>query len=62
MRARRIAFPLALLSAAGALLLAGAPPLGAGPHNWAQWRGPDGLGIAQDTNVPLEWSPTKNVV
>jgi len=62
MRARRIASSLAWLAAASVLLLASERPLAAGPHNWAQWRGPDGLGIAQDTDVPLEWSPTKNVV
>jgi outer membrane protein assembly factor BamB len=45
----------------GALVLAAAPLLAAPPH-WAQWRGPDGLGIAADPSVPLEWSPTKNVV
>ena len=28
---------------------------------WAQWRGPDGLGISADRNVPTEWSPTKNI-
>ena len=34
----------------------------AAPPHWAQWRGPDGLGIAKDPAVPLEWSATKNVV
>jgi outer membrane protein assembly factor BamB len=33
----------------------------AAPPHWAQWRGPDGQGIAHDEGVPLEWSPTKNV-
>jgi outer membrane protein assembly factor BamB len=52
------------LAAAGFAL---APaPLAAEPAttspNWAQWRGPDGLGIAKDAAVPLEWSATKNVV
>jgi outer membrane protein assembly factor BamB len=47
--------------AAAALVLAAAPLLAAPPH-WAQWRGPDGLGIASDPSVPLEWSPTKNVL
>ena len=58
MRARR------LLSFLGSLadLAAAAPPLAAAPPHWAQWRGPDGLGIAKDPAVPLEWSATKNVV
>jgi outer membrane protein assembly factor BamB len=34
----------------------------AAPPHWAQWRGPDGQGIASDRGVPLEWSPTKNVI
>ena len=34
--------------------------LGAAPQ-WPQWRGPGGLGISSETNLPLEWSPTKNV-
>jgi len=53
-----------LLAAAG-FALAPASPLGADPAttspHWAQWRGPDGLGIAKDAAVPLEWSATKNV-
>jgi len=43
------------------LLLAAAPSVAAPPH-WAQWRGPDGQGIASDPSVPLEWGPTKNVL
>jgi len=54
MRARRLPlFSLLLLTAHTA---AAAPP------HWAQWRGPDGQGIAGDPGVPLEWSPTKNVL
>jgi outer membrane protein assembly factor BamB len=29
--------------------------------NWAQWRGPEGNGVSSETNVPVEWSNTKNV-
>ena len=29
--------------------------------NWPQWRGPDGSGISSETNLPSEWSPTKNI-
>src|SRR5262245_48697926 len=28
---------------------------------WPQWRGPDGLGISPEKNLPTEWSPTKNI-
>ena len=34
----------------------------AAPPHWAQWRGPDGQGVASDASVPLEWSPAKNVL
>lgn len=33
----------------------------AGAANWPQWRGPDGSGVSQETNLPSEWSPTKNI-
>jgi outer membrane protein assembly factor BamB len=29
--------------------------------NWPQWRGPDNDGISKETNLPAEWSDTKNV-
>ena len=29
--------------------------------NWPQWRGPEGSGISNEKNLPLEWSPTKNI-
>ena len=29
--------------------------------NWPAWRGPDGTGVTTETNLPLTWSPTKNV-
>lgn len=65
MRAARCSSFVGLLAAAG-FALAPVSPLGADPAttspHWAQWRGPDGLGIAKDAAVPLEWSATKNVV
>ena len=30
-------------------------------HNWPQWRGPLGTGVAPNAHPPLEWSETKNV-
>ena len=30
-------------------------------HNWSQWRGPEGNGISPETNLPAEWSDTKNI-
>lgn len=44
----------------GFLLAAGSAA--AAPPHWAQWRGPDGQGIASDQGVALEWSASKNVV
>jgi len=29
--------------------------------NWPQWRGPDGLGVSTEKNLPAEWSATKNI-
>jgi len=40
------------------------PPVGgirAQGQEWRQWRGPDGLGISPEKDLPLEWSPTKNI-
>ena len=31
-------------------------------ENWPQFRGPDGLGISQEQDLPITWSETKNVV
>jgi outer membrane protein assembly factor BamB len=30
-------------------------------HNWSQWRGPEGNGISPETNLPAEWSDTRNI-
>ena len=30
--------------------------------NWAQWRGPGGLGVSMEAGLPTEWSPTTNIV
>jgi hypothetical protein len=30
--------------------------------NWPQWRGPNGDGISLETNVPVKWSASENVV
>ncbi|MCW5967872.1 MAG: PQQ-binding-like beta-propeller repeat protein [Blastocatellales bacterium] len=32
-----------------------------GGTDWPQWRGPHGLGVSSETNLPVEWSPTKNI-
>jgi outer membrane protein assembly factor BamB len=31
-------------------------------ENWPQWRGPNNDGISGETNVPSEWSESKNVI
>ena len=30
-------------------------------HDWPQWRGPWGTGVAPESDPPIEWSETKNV-
>ena len=34
----------------------------ANAQNWPQWRGPALNGVSNETNLPLKWSPTENVV
>src|SRR5947209_3258789 len=29
--------------------------------NWPQWRGPGGMGISTEKNLPTEWTATKNI-
>ncbi len=38
-----------------------APAASAQSTDWPQFRGPDGQGHSTETNLPLEWSETKNV-
>jgi outer membrane protein assembly factor BamB len=47
-----------LLSSWYVLLSGGAVVRG---DNWPQWRGPTNDGICKETNLPVEWSATKNV-
>jgi outer membrane protein assembly factor BamB len=54
-----LAFFLGLV-AMGSKLVA-AVGSGQGTYNWPQWRGPAGSGISSERDLPLEWSPTKNV-
>jgi outer membrane protein assembly factor BamB len=48
------------IAAAACALLSTLPIAATGEH-WAQWRGPDGLGISPSTAYPEQWSPTKHV-
>lgn len=41
------------------LLLATGPSFAA---NWPQWRGPKNDGVSPETNLPAEWSATKNIL
>ena len=52
----------ALAGALAASLFVLSGPRAAGVDaNWAQWRGPDGLGISPGTSYPDEWSAEKNI-
>src|SRR5262245_21878773 len=33
-----------------------------GVSNWPQWRGPEGLGVSEEKNLPTEWSADKNII
>lgn len=47
------------LGAAGALILGVAAA--AYPGDWTQFRGPEGLGISDETGLPLKWSSNDNI-
>jgi outer membrane protein assembly factor BamB len=36
-------------------------PLALAAANWPQWRGPEASGVSPETNLPVEWSATRNV-
>ena len=42
-----------------ALPACGNPPAVA---NWPQWRGPESQGVSSESNLPSEWTATKNIV
>ena len=42
------------------LTLLASATLAAG-ENWPQWRGPGGQGVSNETALPAEWSPDKNI-
>jgi outer membrane protein assembly factor BamB len=50
------------LAVFGLITLAMAATLDAFGPTWPAWRGPDGQGISDETSLPTEWSPTKNVL
>jgi outer membrane protein assembly factor BamB len=54
----KLAWPVAFALALGAAFPAASPPI---DENWAQWRGPDGLGVSPSMAFPAEWGPDKNV-
>src|SRR5688500_6275225 len=41
-----------------ASLLAGAVPIAA---NWPQWRGPSGLAVSRESDLPERWSARENI-
>ena len=52
LRFRRLWIPLLLVMVCGAGLAAA---------DWPQWRGPRGIGVSDETNLPERWSATENV-
>lgn len=51
--------PMCRQTAIALILLAG--PALVRAENWPTWRGPRENGISEERNLPVEWSPTKNV-
>lgn len=44
------------------VFIVGVAPVAAPASDWTQFRGPGGLGISGEKNVPLRWSATENIV
>src|SRR5664279_3630192 len=42
-------------------LMFAAVAVSAAGANWPAWRGPEGSGVCQETNLPLHWSTNQNV-
>ena len=57
MRTRPVRWAGLVLAAFAASLRAGA----AAPRDWPQFRGPGGLGVADEAKLPVRWSATENV-
>lgn len=51
----RIALLITILSTLALLAVT------AGAANWPQWRGPNGMGISTEKNLPVEWNATRNI-
>lgn len=60
LRATAVVSEYVAMRAALAVLVAvvASAPLAA---NWPQWRGPRGLGVSTDTNLPVAWSASDNI-
>jgi outer membrane protein assembly factor BamB len=60
--------PVLAIAAAALIVRVDAVSVGAGGQirqtvqtNWAQWRGPGGQGVSDETALPIRWSATENV-
>jgi outer membrane protein assembly factor BamB len=59
---RLIKLPIALIIASFALTFAHAKPDPKTSSEWAQFRGPNGTGVAETTGLPVEFGPKTNVM
>jgi outer membrane protein assembly factor BamB len=59
-RVIRIGTSLAICLLA-AVMFSNAMVVSSATPNWPQWRGPGGMGISTEKNLPAEWSATKNI-
>src|SRR6201999_3317576 len=53
--------PISLMKSLFLPLLILLGPASAPAANWPAWRGPNGDGVTEETNLPTKWSPTENV-
>jgi len=54
-------YAIRLIVTVGLLLFLTSFTITALSANWPQWRGPGGMGISTEKNLPVEWSTTKNI-
>ena len=52
---------ITLIAGLLAFIFVNATPTVTSGANWPQWRGPDGLGVSSEKNLPTEWSVNKNI-
>ena len=64
-RSRALTLAISVLFSAAiisSVWIDGALVTAAAPDNWPQWRGPDHAGANEDSDLPLSWSESENIL